>query len=125
MTYTDSVSSLERKDALNVEVSDVLTAGESFVSASPSQGTFGGGVWTVGTVTTGSPQTLTLIVNVSAALPGGATLTNTATVTSTTTDPNPANNASTVTTTVVAPSADLSVSKTGPATVVAGQNMTY
>jgi len=124
MTYTLTLSNAGPDAAANVTVTDVLPAGETFVSATPSQGSFNSatGVWTVGTVTTGAPQTLTLTVNVTAA---GGTLTNTATATSTTADPNPANNTSTASTTVTAPSADLSLTKTAPATVTSGQNMTY
>jgi uncharacterized repeat protein (TIGR01451 family) len=98
MTYTLTLSNAGPDPADNVTVTDVLPAGVSLVSANPSQGTFAGSVWTVGTVTATTPQTLTLVVNVTAA--GGTILTNTATATSTTADPNPASNTSTATTTV-------------------------
>ncbi|WP_283808449.1 Ig-like domain repeat protein [Bradyrhizobium sp. AS23.2] len=103
ITYTITVNNAGPGAAANVTVNDVLPAGETLVSAAPSQGTFSAGVWTVGTVTTGTPQTLTLVATVNAV--AGTILTNTATVTSTTTDPNPANNTSSVTTTVGAPAA--------------------
>ena len=46
--------------ATNVTVTDLLPAGLTFVSATPSQGTYDSatGVWAVGTVTTGRPLTL-------------------------------------------------------------------
>jgi uncharacterized repeat protein (TIGR01451 family) len=46
--------------ATNVQVTDLLPAGLTFVSATPSQGAYNSasGVWTVGTVTAGTPQTL-------------------------------------------------------------------
>jgi uncharacterized repeat protein (TIGR01451 family) len=56
--------------------------------------------------------------------PNGSTVTDTATVTATTPDPNPANNTSAVTSTIVT-SADMSVTKTGPATITAGATATY
>ncbi len=40
-------------------------------------------------------------------------------------DPNPANNSSTASTTVIAPRADVQVSKTGPATARPGSDITY
>src|SRR5262249_44390757 len=54
-------------------------------------------------------------------------ITNTGTVSATTSDPNQANNTSSVTTMVQTgqQSADLSITKTGPATVTTGQTFTY
>ena len=58
-------------------------------------------------------------------MPNGTVISNTATVSSATTDPNPGNESGTSTTTVQA-SADLSVTKSdSPDPVVAGQNLTY
>src|SRR5205085_521124 len=53
-----------------------------------------------------------------------STLTNTATISATTTDPVSSNNSSTTTVTVNT-QADLSVTKSGPASVLAGNNLTY
>ena len=72
-------------------VADLLPAGLTFVSATTSQGTYNPatGVWTVGTVNTGTPQTLQLQATVVS--PGPQT--NTATIThSDQFDPNLANN---------------------------------
>ena len=70
------------------------------------------------------PQTFVLVVHVNAATPDGTTLTNIATITSTT-DTNATNDSSTETTTVNA-SADLSVNKDDtPDPVTAGQNLSY
>ena len=64
-------------------------------------------------------------ITVTVTAPGqGVTLSDTATVTSATTDPVPANNSSSASTTVT-PSADLAITKTGPATVVAGGSVAY
>ena len=48
--------------ATNVVVTDLLPEGLGFVSAAPSQGTYDPttGLWSVGTVTTSTPQTLTI-----------------------------------------------------------------
>src|SRR5207253_140662 len=66
-----------------------------------------------------------LVVKVSSNVAGGSTLSNTASGSSTTTDPNPANNTATASTGVVA-SADLVVTKSDtPAPVTAGNHLTY
>src|SRR5207342_2538032 len=65
--------------------------------------------------------TITLVVTAPAQ---GASLVNSATVGAVTADPNLTNNTSSVPTTVTA-SADLSVVKTGPATVTAAGSVTY
>ncbi|MDH5731567.1 MAG: fibronectin type III domain-containing protein, partial [Gammaproteobacteria bacterium] len=55
-------------NATNVSVTDVLPAGLSYVSNIPSQGSYnsGSGVWTVGTVNSGSSVTLQITANVEA-----------------------------------------------------------
>ena len=65
----------------------------------------------------------TITLTVTAPAQAGS-LTNTASVSATTADPVPANNTSSVTTGVTA-SADLAITKTGPATVVAGSSVSY
>ena len=52
-------------------------------------------------------------------------ITNTATVSSTTIDPNPTNDASSTGTTVAVPTADVAVTKTAPATAIDGTNISY
>ena len=65
------------------------------------------------------------MITVTVTAPGqAASLSNTASVASTTADPNPANNTATAVTTVTA-SADLAITKTGPATVVAAGSVAY
>ena len=53
ITYTVTLSNNGPNTATGVQVTDLLPAGLSFVSATPSQGTYdpGTGLWTVGTVT--------------------------------------------------------------------------
>src|SRR5262249_19337036 len=77
------------------------------VSATPSQGTYSGGVWTVGTVTSAAARTLTITARV--ASPDA--MTNTATVShSDQFDPNAGNNSGSA---IVTPQkADLALTKT-------------
>ena len=92
LTYTLTVHTAGPSDALGVSVSDPLPAGTSFVSASGG-GTLSNGTvtWNLGTIAAGAADTtLTLVVQVDAAQTAG--LSNTATVSSTTTDPVSANN---------------------------------
>jgi uncharacterized repeat protein (TIGR01451 family) len=66
-----------------------------------------------------------VVVNANVTIPPSATSwSNTATATTDSVDPNTANNSDTVTTTITQ-SADVSVAKTGDATVVAGNDVTY
>jgi len=81
-----------------LQVTDPVPAGLTFVSATPSQGTYnaGTGVWDVGALASGAGATLQLRVTVNGTTP----VTNTATRSSSTpVDPNPSNDsASTVVT---------------------------
>ncbi len=127
MAYSLVVVNNGPSDAANLSVTDTLPAGVTFVSAS-------GAGWTctnVGNVsvtctrptlaTGATAPTITVTVTAPAQ---AAALTNTATVTSATADPNAANNTSTAITTVTA-SADLAITKSGPATVVAAGSVSY
>ncbi|TWB98053.1 putative repeat protein (TIGR01451 family) [Bradyrhizobium macuxiense] len=123
ITYTITLSNIGPNQATGVTVQDLLPAGLSLVSASPSQGSYilGTGTWTVGTVTTITPQTLTIRAVVTAA----NNITNTATVShSDQFDPNTANNAASAT---ISPTqADLALSKTvSNANPAAGDTITY
>jgi hypothetical protein len=83
-----------------VTVTDVLPAGVTFVSASPGASNIGGSVVAApGTVANGAGTTIQITVNPAATGP----ITNVATVATTSTDSNPANNSSSLVTTVDAP----------------------
>ena len=72
VTYTVTVTnSTPSTPATNVQVRDVLPAGVTFVSATASAGAYdaGTGLWTVGTVASGTPHTLTIVATVTAAGP--------------------------------------------------------
>ncbi len=120
ITFTVTVSNNGPNTAHNVKLTDSfpVSAELTYVSATPSQGSYnaGTGVWTVGTVAVGAAnkQTLTITATVNAPTTAGAlpaTQTNTATVTGADEpDPNPGNNTGTATLTPLY--ADLAVTKT-------------
>jgi len=98
VTFTITAQNLGADPATSVVVTDLLPAGLTFVSASPSQGTFtaGTGLWNLGPLAFGATATLQLVVTVT----GTAPVTNTATRTTTTpADPNPANDSASSTVT--------------------------
>jgi len=94
ISYQVAVTNSGPAAATNVTVSDALPAGETFVSATSSQGSCGQPTVTcnLGTLPNGGSATITIVANVTA-LPG-ATLSNTATVSSDQSDTNPSNNSS-------------------------------
>jgi uncharacterized repeat protein (TIGR01451 family) len=91
ITYTLNVSNGGPFDAHNVVVDDPLPAGETFVSATPSQGSCNSAVTcNLGTVANGGSATITIVASVTASC--GSTLANTATVTGDEPDPDTSNN---------------------------------
>jgi uncharacterized repeat protein (TIGR01451 family) len=102
ITYTITVTNNGPSPSANTTVTDTIPAGTTFVSATPSAGTCpapAGGVLTcnLGILASGGNATITLIVTVTGF---GPTITNTATVSSSVTDPVAGNNSATATTTV-------------------------
>jgi len=77
VSFLISVTNNGPNDATGVEVADHLPAGLDFVAATPSQGTFAGGVWNVGALAAGEVAVLLLDATVTA--PGS--IVNTATIT--------------------------------------------
>ncbi len=123
ITYTVSVSNAGPNPATGVQLTDLLPAGLTLVSATESQGTFNSatGLWTVGQVGTTAPATLTLMAQVASPAP----TTNTATIThSDQFDPNTGNNTASATETPQ--QADLSLTKTvSNATPNVGDTITF
>ncbi len=128
LTYTLKVSNGGPDAATDVTAADPLPAGTSLVSATTSAGTCSNSSGTVscslGDLAVGDTVTIVIVVTVDASVTAKE-LTNTATASSPTPDPGTSNNTATDTTEVVA-NADLAVTKTAsPATVHAGENVTY
>lgn len=125
VTFTVTVANNGPNPATGVVVNDSLPAGLTFVSATPTIGTYAGGVWTIGVLAVG--QTMSLALVATAAGPVGTARTNTATATSTSTDPSLANNSASATITPqVAPTADIALTKTvDNATPIISTNVTF
>ncbi len=124
VSFTLTLTNTGPSNATGVVVNDLLPAGYTFVSSTPSQGAYvsGTGVWTVGNLANGANATLAIVATVNASGP----YLNTATVTSGTPDPDPSDDTDTETPIPVpAGQADLAVLKTGPATISRGQNLTF
>ena len=91
VTFTITVTNNGPSSAAGVQVTDVLPAGYTFVSATPGVGSYdsGTGVWSgIGTLAAGGNATLAITATVLASGP----YLNMATGTATTPDPNPNNN---------------------------------
>ena len=133
LTYTLTVANAGPASAATASLSDPLPAGTTFVALASAAG------WSCTTPPVGSGGTVsctnpvmglgnaifTLTVNVAPSVAAGTVLTNTATASAATLDPNPGNESGTATTTVAA-AADLAVTKAdSPDPVTAGANLTY
>ncbi|HEX3583213.1 MAG TPA: DUF11 domain-containing protein [Thermoanaerobaculia bacterium] len=131
LSYTITVANSGPSDAATVSFTDTLPAGTSFVSENQNSGpafncTTGASVTcSIASLINGATAQFTIVTNVSNSVANNTTISNTAVVTSATADPNAANNTSTANT-LVSASADLAVTKTGPATPTAvGFDITY
>jgi uncharacterized repeat protein (TIGR01451 family) len=118
MTYDIDVTNNGPADARNLVVSDPLPSGETLVSNTQTSGP------TAVVMASGETRHFQIVVAVGSGVTNASTLTNTATVSSDTADPTAPNNSSTLVTTVNT-SADLQVSKTGPANAFGGQDVSY
>lgn len=108
--------------AANTQLVDTLPAGVTFVSATPAPSSVSGQVltWNLGTLAVGQAGTISVQATVSATAP--ASLTNTATISTSTIETNTSDNSSTVTTAVQW--ADVSVIKTAATEARAGEPFT-
>src|SRR5205085_7884534 len=111
LTYTINFSNTGPSDAQTVTVTDAVPANTTFVSATvttgsgwstsaPAAGGTGNVVFSKATAVGGESAVFTIVVKVSASTANGATIPNSATAATATTDPVAANNSSTATTTV-------------------------
>jgi uncharacterized repeat protein (TIGR01451 family) len=122
VVYTISVTNFGPSSASGVVVTDSLPAGVTFVSASGGGANNSGIVnWTLGTLANGAVSNLTLTIKA----PASGSLTNLATVSTPTGDPNLTNNTSVPVITTVTPVADVGIGKSGPASVLATSNVVY
>jgi uncharacterized repeat protein (TIGR01451 family) len=122
LVYTISVTNYGPSSAGGVTVTDTLPASVTFVSASGNGINTAGVVsWSLGTL--GSGQVSNVTVTVTA--PASGTLTNAATVSSPTGDPNSTNNVTAPVITTVTGVADVGIGKTGAASVFATSNLVY
>jgi uncharacterized repeat protein (TIGR01451 family) len=127
LTYTITVTNLGPTEATNVIVSDVLPAGITFVSST------GGAVPSAGVVAWPAINSLapasSASFDITVTSPLSGTISNSASATSGTSDPNLANNNGTAAASrwvlSVTPQADLAVESAGPATVLAGSTFNY
>ena len=112
VTYTLTLTNNGPDAATAVNVTDVLPAGLTFVSAAPSAGTFAAGVWSLASVPSGATRSLDIVATVTAQGPivNNAEVTASGTLDPTST-PGDAigDDAASVTVTALAPSADLSL----------------
>ncbi len=69
MTFTVTVVNAGPDQATNVAVTDILPSGLTFVSSTPSQGTYNNttGVWAVGSINNGANATLQIVATVAIA----------------------------------------------------------
>ncbi len=135
ISYTITLNNAGPSNAADVDLSDTLPVGTTFVSlaspggwgcTTPAVGSGGTVTCTIASLPPGS-SVFTLTVAVSVGVPGGTVLTNTAAASSSTTDPVTGNESGSADTTVAAPlHADISVLKVdAPDPVAAGANLTY
>ena len=124
LTYTLTVNNAGPSDAQNVVVTDTLPAEVTLVSVTSSQGGCAALPCNLGTITSGGFATVTITVTVNSDVTTSP-LSNTADVTSSTSDPDGTNNSST-SSTAVNTSADVSITKAdSPDPVTAGNQLTY
>ena len=103
ITYTVTLKNFGPNDAHNVVLNDFISSGATFVSANANKGNFntppvgqsGVVVWNVGALSNNTQESAQIKVTV--ILKGKGTVTNTATVSSSISDPNLANNSATIT----------------------------
>jgi uncharacterized repeat protein (TIGR01451 family) len=123
VTFTLTASNAGPSAASNARVNDLLPNGYTFVSATPSAGTYDNttGIWTIGNLANGANATLNIVATVK---PIG-NYANTASITAAENDPDHSNNSAT-NTPVPVPLADVSLTKTASSiTPVVGSNITF
>ncbi len=135
LTYSVTLTNNGPSDAAGVTFTDAIpanatffseaqTSGPAFTCTLPAAGGSGTISCTSPILATGASAIFSIVVRSSPAAPSGTVISNTVTTSSVSTDSTPANNTSTATTTV-STSADLGITKTGPASAGAGSDISY
>jgi len=125
LTYTLTLANMGPSDAQDVAVALTLPDGVTPITLTPSQGTCGGTTCNLGVLPAGATARITATTRVNSAIPTNTVLSALAQASSPTTDPVPANNTATTSTTVQT-QADLGLSiRDEPDPVVAGTPLTY
>ena len=122
VTFTVRAINRGPSPATGVVITDALPAGLTFITPTPSQGTYAAGVWTVGSLAAPAVATLTLVAQVDAT---GALVNNAAVTAQDQADPDPLNNSDAASVNASA-AADLRVTKAvSDAAPAVGGLMTY
>ena len=125
VTFTLAVTNQGPSPASAVQVADPLGPAFALVSVASSQGACAALPCSLGTLGSGASATVTVVARVTASGPAPLTATNSATVSSATTDPYPPNNTASADVTVT-PTADLRIAKALSATpLVPGTPVDY
>jgi len=135
VAYSISVNNAGPDPALSFSLTDTLPGTMTFVSivqnsgpafdcsSHPSVGSGGTITCTIASLAAGATATFTLTGHIPPGTASGTSFSNTASVSSSTTDPDPDNNSSLTFLTVV--TSDLGISKTGPATATSGGTISW
>jgi uncharacterized repeat protein (TIGR01451 family) len=123
VSYTLTVTNAGPSDSGDVTLADVTPAGMVFVSNSGDCAS--AFPCSLGTLAAGATRTVLATFHLPSDYAGAGPISNTAEVTSATSDPVAANNSASATSAIGAAAADLSVTKTGPATLTPGEQITY
>ena len=113
VTYTLTVTNYGPSSANDIAVTDILPAGALLLSSNPSQGTVtntaGQVTWKVGSLAKDATATLSFVIqaNIQTSVP--ITISNVATVTTVSNDPNPDDDMASAVTEIVPPTADLTL----------------
>src|SRR4029077_10321550 len=131
ITYTQVVTNAGPSVATNASFSEAVPANTAFVSLTPIPPgwacVFGATITCTNPSFAPGTASFPVIVKVNAGTPAGTVITDTASISSSTTDPNASDNSATATDVVAtAAKADLiTINSASPASVSAGSNVTY
>ncbi|MDO5700445.1 MAG: hypothetical protein Q4P36_03120 [Bowdeniella nasicola] len=126
-TYTLKTTNLGTSDARDVVITDTLPAEVDYISAEPASGCSASSdtvTCQMGTVAASDSASVVITVRLHADVADDTSVTNTASVDSSTPDPDPGNNSAT-SELVTDADADIRVAKSGPDQIIAGEPVTW